>query len=76
MLKCVELIKDLLSLISGSGADNVASASGSCVPRSPNGVLDAACLSYKSDDLTVGSCANSSHNSPDIKRRKQMEHKS
>ncbi|OAY35760.1 cyclin-D4-1 isoform X2 [Manihot esculenta] len=75
VLKCVELIKDL-SLISGSGADNVASASGSCVPRSPNGVLDAACLSYKSDDLTVGSCANSSHNSPDIKRRKQMEHKS
>ncbi|KAF2322150.1 hypothetical protein GH714_007906 [Hevea brasiliensis] len=81
VFKCIELIKDL-SLISGSAVDNVASASASCVPQSPNGVLDAACLSYKSDDLTVGSCANTSHNSPDIKRRKQsnkpsqMEHKS
>ncbi|KAJ9177530.1 hypothetical protein P3X46_012741 [Hevea brasiliensis] len=81
VFKCIELIKDL-SLISGSAVDNVASASASCVPQSPNGVLDAACLSYKSDDLTVGSCANTSHSSPDIKRRKQsnkpsqMEHKS
>ncbi|EEF31696.1 cyclin d, putative [Ricinus communis] len=75
VLKCVELIKDL-SLISGSATtssgDNVANASASSVPQSPNGVLEAACLSYKSDDTTVGSCANSSHtNTPDTKRRKQ-----
>lgn len=39
--------------------------------ESPNGVL-----SYKSDDITVGSCANSaSHNSPDIKRRKHTNKK-
>ncbi|KAA8530775.1 hypothetical protein F0562_005457 [Nyssa sinensis] len=67
VLKCVELIQDL-TLISGS--TNLASASVPSVPQSPVGVLDAACLSYKSDDITVGSCANSSHSSPDTKRRK------
>ncbi|XP_010531357.1 PREDICTED: cyclin-D2-1-like [Tarenaya hassleriana] len=47
------------------------------VPESPIGVLEATCLSYKSDDRTVESCSNSSHCcSPDInniahKRRKQ-----
>ncbi|KAL5755312.1 hypothetical protein ACOSP7_023532 [Xanthoceras sorbifolium] len=71
-MKCVELIKDL-SLMSGCA--NLANASTtSSVPQSPDGVLDAACLSYKTEDITVvGSCANSSHNiiSSDIKRRKQ-----
>ncbi|PON84773.1 Cyclin [Trema orientale] len=74
VLKCLELIKDL-SLISRctNGVSGSASAPSS-VPQSPVGVLDAAtCLSYKSDELTVGSCANSSHSliiSPDTKRRK------
>ncbi|XP_050123876.1 cyclin-D4-1-like [Malus sylvestris] len=67
VLKCIELMKDL-SLISDSA--NRGSASGPSVPPSPNGVLDAACLSCKSDEFIVGSCANSSHSSPDIKRRK------
>ncbi|XP_050208452.1 cyclin-D4-1-like [Mercurialis annua] len=100
VMKCIELMKDL-SLISSCGStttttttttssngDNVASASTSSVPQSPNGVLEAACLSYKSDDITttVGSCANSSHNhnsntnTPLTKRRKhnptQVENKS
>ncbi|XP_040992612.1 cyclin-D4-2-like isoform X2 [Juglans microcarpa x Juglans regia] len=65
VLKCLELMKDL-SLIHGSA--NVANASAPSVPQSPIGVLDAACLSYKSDELTAGSCANSSHNnSPDAR---------
>ncbi|CAK9147097.1 unnamed protein product [Ilex paraguariensis] len=68
VLKCLELIQDL-ALISGS--TNVANASVPSVPQSPSGVLDAAaCLSYKSDERTVGSCPNSSHTSPDTKRRK------
>ncbi|XWS41637.1 hypothetical protein CRYUN_Cryun17cG0099400 [Craigia yunnanensis] len=74
VLKCVELMKDL-SLINGSATANananVATPSASSVPQSPIGVLDAACLSYKNDEITVGSCANSSHSIPDIKRRKQ-----
>ncbi|XVE86846.1 hypothetical protein DITRI_Ditri18aG0068000 [Diplodiscus trichospermus] len=72
VLKCVELMKDL-ALINGSatGNGNVATPSSSYVPQSPIGVLDAACLSFKSDEITVGSCANSSHSSPEIKRRKQ-----
>ncbi|MBA0717479.1 hypothetical protein Golax_005293 [Gossypium laxum] len=75
VLKCVELMKDL-TFINGDAAKtaNVATqhSSVSTVPQSPIGVLDAAaCLSYKSDEITVGSCANSSHSSPDIKRRKQ-----
>ncbi|OMO56237.1 hypothetical protein CCACVL1_26685 [Corchorus capsularis] len=86
VLKCVELMKDL-SLINRSAIGNgngngvnvaslVPSSAVSLVPQSPIGVLDsAACLSYKSDEITtVGSCANSSSHttsSPDIKRRKQ-----
>ncbi|KAF5464076.1 hypothetical protein F2P56_014187 [Juglans regia] len=70
VLKCLELIKDL-SLIHGSA--NVANASAPSVPQSPIGVLDAACLSYKSDELTVGSCANSSHNSPDARGSNQAK---
>ncbi|XP_010272942.1 PREDICTED: cyclin-D3-1-like [Nelumbo nucifera] len=67
VVKCLELIRDM-SLI--SGFVKVGSGSISSVPHSPIGVLDAACLSYKSDDLTVGSFAHSSHSSPDTKRRK------
>ncbi|XP_058184965.1 cyclin-D4-1-like [Rhododendron vialii] len=66
--KCLQLIQDLAL---SRGSTNMGSASiPSSVPQSPIGVLDAACLSCKSDDITVGSCANSSHNSPDTKRRK------
>ncbi|KAJ4967461.1 hypothetical protein NE237_019310 [Protea cynaroides] len=69
VLKCLELIQDE-SLISGSvKAAATPSALAPSVPQSPIGVLDAACLSYKTDE-TVGSCANSSHTSPDAKRRK------
>jgi len=63
VLKCVNLISDL-SLIGVSFKDTTASVPS--VPQSPIGVLDAACLSYKSD----GSCAKFSDNSPDSKRRK------
>ncbi|KAF7829294.1 cyclin-D4-2-like isoform X1 [Senna tora] len=65
--KCVELIRDL-SLISVSA--NLGRNLVAMVPQSPDGVLDGACLSYKSDELTVGSCRNSSHNTPDAKRTK------
>ena len=67
VLKCVELIRDL-SLISVSA--NFGAKSTPFVPQSPVGVLDGGCLSYKSDELTVGSCPNSSHNSPNTKRSK------
>ncbi|KAI8013417.1 Cyclin-D3-1 [Camellia lanceoleosa] len=68
MLKCVDMIHELSSLMSES--TNGLSALVPSVPQSPIGVLDAACLSYKTDDTTVGSCANSSHNNPGTKRRK------
>ncbi|GMI90996.1 hypothetical protein HRI_002768900 [Hibiscus trionum] len=45
------------------------------VPQSPIGVLDAACLSYKSDDtMVVGSYANSSHThtSPSSTKRRKL----
>ncbi|KAJ8771535.1 hypothetical protein K2173_026712 [Erythroxylum novogranatense] len=58
VVKCIKLIGDL-PLINGNAKST--SASLSSVPQSPIGVLDAAaCLSYKSDDTTVGSCVNSS----------------
>ncbi|XP_022766416.1 cyclin-D3-1-like [Durio zibethinus] len=67
--KCVELVHDL-SLVGGSVKEGNASVPS--VPHSPIGVLDAPCLSYKSDNTTVGSCSSSSHtnSSPSIKRRK------
>ncbi|XP_059643154.1 cyclin-D4-1-like [Cornus florida] len=76
VLKCVELIQDLI--LNSGGWSNVGTGGNgtiTTVPQSPNGVLEVACfsLSYKSDDMTVGSCANSSsqhHNSPNSKRRK------
>ncbi|KAI8550282.1 hypothetical protein RHMOL_Rhmol06G0092900 [Rhododendron molle] len=67
VIKCVEMIQET-SLISATMKGT--SASNQSVPQSPIGVLDAACMSYKSDDTTVGSCANSTHNTPDTKRRK------
>ncbi|GFS44001.1 cyclin d4;2 [Actinidia rufa] len=61
VLKCVEMIHETSLII----------ASVPSVPLSPIGVLDAAaCLSYKTHDTTVGSCPNSSQNSPDPQRRK------
>ncbi|MBA0566050.1 hypothetical protein Golob_010900, partial [Gossypium lobatum] len=73
VMKCVEVINDM-SLVGGSiKVGNNATVPS--VPQSPIGVLDAACFSYKSDDTTVGSFANSSsqtHTSPSrsTKRRK------
>ncbi|KHN08249.1 Cyclin-D3-1 [Glycine soja] len=67
LLKCVKMIQEL-SCNSGSAKDS--SASVTCLPQSPIGVLDALCFSYKSDDTNAGSSVNSSHNSPVAKRRK------
>ncbi|XP_059279661.1 cyclin-D2-1-like [Lycium ferocissimum] len=67
VMKCVKLIQDL-SLPSDLVKGPIASVQS--VPQSPIGVLDAACLSYKTDESGgVGSYANSSHNSP-VKKRK------
>ncbi|KAM7253182.1 hypothetical protein ACFE04_025800 [Oxalis oulophora] len=66
VLKCIEMLRD-------SGVVNKGDATSLVLPmpESPIGVLDAACLSYKSEDTTVESCANSSHdNTPVAKRRK------
>ncbi|KAG8383588.1 hypothetical protein BUALT_Bualt04G0029400 [Buddleja alternifolia] len=86
VVKCLELIQDSESFSRTTTAaattttsttttvtsENVGNAtvSSSLVPHSPNGVLEAACLSYKSDERTVESCPSSSHTSPDTKRRK------
>lgn len=67
VLKCLELIRDLsLMSVSASLSRNLMPL----VPQSPDGVLDAACLSYKSDELTVGSYQNSSHDTCNAKRTK------
>ncbi|KAL2241058.1 UNVERIFIED_CONTAM: Cyclin-D2-1, partial [Sesamum indicum] len=74
VVKCIELIQELKSTrgISTTTTTNVGngSVSSTSEPQSPNGVLEAACLSYKSDEGTVESCPSSSHTSPDTKRRK------
>ncbi|KAK1361787.1 Cyclin N-terminal domain-containing protein [Heracleum sosnowskyi] len=65
VMKCIEMIQDLTLITETSNGRTTTQ-----VPQSPNGVLEAACLSYKSDERTVGSCPNSSHTSPDTKRRR------
>jgi len=61
-MRCYEVIQEVILMRGGPSV--------SSVPQSPNGVLDAACLSYKSDEMTVGLHANSHHSSPARKRRK------
>ncbi|KAK4393980.1 Cyclin-D2-1 [Sesamum angolense] len=77
VVKCIELIQELkstsgISTTTTTTTTNVGNGSVSATsePQSPNGVLEAACLSYKSDEGTVESCPSSSHTSPDTKRRK------
>ncbi|KAL3630492.1 hypothetical protein CASFOL_023476 [Castilleja foliolosa] len=82
VMKCLELIQDLISKC-GTACSSLSTtttkttnvANGSILALSfccsPNGVLDAACLSYKSDERkVVSSCPCSSETSPDKKRRK------
>ncbi|KAK1371309.1 Cyclin-D4-1 like [Heracleum sosnowskyi] len=69
---CVELMKkssslSSLSAISSNRSNELIQSS---LPQSPIGVIDAACISYKSDETTVGSCVNSLHYSENTKRRK------
>lgn len=70
VLKCLNLINDMF-LTCGGGMVKDSRVSTS-EPRSPSGVLDVTCLSYKSNDTAVGSCANSSHHtsSEATKRRR------
>lgn len=68
-MRCYEVIQEVILM--RSGAAKSVSPSFTSVPPSPNGVLDAACMSFKSEDnMTVGSHANSHHSSPASKRRK------
>nr|CAD1826287.1 unnamed protein product [Ananas comosus var. bracteatus] len=68
VLRCCELIQDMMLMRDMS--HKTAGSSISSVPRSPIGVLDAACLSYRSEDATVGSHATCHESSPANKRRR------
>ena len=69
VLACFEVIQDKVFMWKQSLKDG--SSSVSSVPQSPVGVLDAACLTYHSDDATVVSHATCLHtSSPASKRRK------
>ncbi|XP_074560052.1 cyclin-D3-1-like [Curcuma longa] len=68
VLRCYKLIEDLIGV--RNMLHKLASSSVTTIPQSPIGVLDAACLSYKSDDTTAGSFASCHHDSPACKRRK------
>ncbi|CAL9170228.1 cyclin-D4-1 [Musa acuminata AAA Group] len=68
VLRCFEVIQDLMAV--RSRPRKIAISSVSSLPQSPIGVLDAACLSYNSDDTTAGSHATCGGDSPASKRRK------
>ncbi|CAA6659482.1 unnamed protein product [Spirodela intermedia] len=78
VLRCLELLRDAAApgnRPSKDGAAAAAAGSGApgSVPQSPIGVLDAACLSYKSDDTTAGSQSIPEQNSPEPKRKKNPD---
>ncbi|XP_058096994.1 cyclin-D3-1-like isoform X2 [Magnolia sinica] len=66
VLRCYELIQEMGIVSRPVKGVNGPSTS---VPQSPIGVLDAACLSYKSDETTVVSRANSVPTSASKRRR-------
>ncbi|CAL9114214.1 unnamed protein product [Musa textilis] len=69
VLRCNEVIQEMTFMKNRrckKGCSSVSTA-----PKSPIGVLDAACVSYESDDITVGSHANCHpSSSPGAKRTK------
>ncbi|XP_073004086.1 cyclin-D3-1-like isoform X1 [Typha latifolia] len=67
-LRCYEMIQDMALV--NKRSNNTASPSVLSVPQSPIGVLEAAHLSYRSDDTPVGSNANPHQIYPSSKRRK------
>ncbi|KAL9264200.1 Cyclin-D4-1-like protein [Drosera capensis] len=69
LIMCLELIHDH-TLVNVSL--KVPSSSSLSVPQSPIGVLDASCLSYKSDDTPSRSVTNSVHNSPTASKRRRL----
>ncbi|CAL9067675.1 cyclin-D4-1-like isoform X2 [Musa acuminata AAA Group] len=69
VLKCHRVIQEMTSMKNRTNRNT--SPSISAVPKSPIGVLDAACLSDESDDLAVESHGNCLlHSSPAAKKRK------
>ncbi|KAG0482835.1 hypothetical protein HPP92_010919 [Vanilla planifolia] len=68
VMRCYEVIQEQVFVSGAKHKDELLSVPS--VPHSPNGVLDAACLSYKSDEMTCASQAIPHHSSPTAKRRK------
>ncbi|OAY85309.1 Cyclin-D3-1, partial [Ananas comosus] len=68
VLRCCELIQDMVMM--GVNLPKTGSPAVLYVPQSPIGVLDAAWLSYSSEDSSVGSQETSYESSPTSKRRK------
>lgn len=69
MLRCYEVIQEMTLM--RKRERNESNHSSASVPQSPIGVLDAASLSYRSDDnTTVGSQPDSQNSSPSAKKRK------
>lgn len=68
VLKCYGVMQEEILISSSTlkyGMPSVPS-----MPQSPIGVLDAACLSYKSNEMISESQPSSHHSSPAAKRRK------
>ncbi|CAH8326193.1 unnamed protein product [Eruca vesicaria subsp. sativa] len=64
--ECLNLMRNLIGEeVKGSLSPQQPRLVARVVPVSPVGVLEATCLSYKSDERTVESCTNSSQSSPD-----------
>ncbi|PKU65907.1 cyclin-D4-1 [Dendrobium catenatum] len=71
VLRCYKVMQEELLMTCVESADNKNwDSSVTYMPQSPIGVLDAACLSYKSDEMTSSSQPSSHHSSPAEKRRK------
>lgn len=75
VLKCFERMKDLIVMTENECTNGASGSATPPMPQSPIGVLDAACLSTKSDALVLGSFANSSSLcKPESKKRKHSDY--
>ncbi|XP_072982601.1 cyclin-D4-1-like isoform X1 [Typha latifolia] len=70
VLRCHEVIQDIILM--RNVPLKTASPSNSSVPQSPIGVLEAACFSYKSDDITVWSQEICYDSSPASNKRRKI----
>ncbi|XP_074328397.1 cyclin-D4-1-like [Apium graveolens] len=73
LLKCVQMIEDLTEIAESTDLPDGTLSAARAAPRSPDGVLDAAFLSYRIDSRTVVSDPSSSNAANQDPKRRRLD---